>query len=150
MGKALILMDGTNVDVVSTTTLANGLVVVQGHNREVYTVHPSRIKENDDTMSTVSEFSINGLKNRPNCILYTKKGIRFDHERIDVQAHVLLCVGENPRKMCFNTYNGQLGKDNKLPDFDGFCAGAASKTFYKVACIDKEQKKLAKQGYEKI
>lgn len=150
MSKTLVMMDGTCVEIVSTTTMANGLVVAEGRNKEMYTVHPSRIKENGDAMGHAAKFDIQGLKDRANCVVYTKKNIRFDHERIDVQAHVLLCLDDNPRKMCFNTYNGQLGKDKKSPDFDGFCANAASKTFYKVACVDKEIKKLVKQGYEKI
>jgi hypothetical protein len=150
MSKTLTMMDGTSVDIISMSALANGLVVVEGCNSERYTVHPSRIKENQSAMTSLTEFSVLGLRDRPNCMLFTKKGIRFDHERIDVRAHVLLCIDDNPRKMCFNTYNGQLGKDKKSPDFDGFCAGADGKNFYKVACVVKEQKKLLKQGYEKI
>jgi len=46
--------------------------------------------------------------------LWTKLQLKFDHAKIDVQAHVL--VAENPlRKLCFNTYDGTLGK-KKMKD----------------------------------
>lgn len=53
---------------------------------------------------------LEAIANTPHCELWTKKGVKFDHERVNVQAHTLLYVGNNPRKLCFNTYNGTIGK----------------------------------------
>ncbi len=88
-----------------------------------------------------------------NCELFTKKQVKFDHERIDVQAHVLLFVGDNPRKLCFNTYNLALGqKSSELP-LDAFVANKATDgtkpTWFPVADLEKARAKLTKGGYER-
>lgn len=96
------------------------------------------------------------LAKLPNCELWTKKNVKFDHERIDVQAHVLLFVGDGARKLCFNTYNGTLGKKPgaELPA-EAFCtgtpvAGAKKETpWFAVPDLDKARAKLTKEGYEK-
>ncbi len=47
--------------------------------------------------------------------LWTKFQQKFDHAQIDLQSHILL--NEEPlRKLCFNTYNGSLGKKSKEPE----------------------------------
>lgn len=52
--------------------------------------------------------------NAKNCLLYTKKNIKFDHVEVDVQAHVLLLnEPDGCKKFCFNTYDGTLGKKSK-------------------------------------
>ncbi len=88
--------------------------------------------------------------------LWTKKNVKFDHERIDVQAHVLLFTGDNPRKLCFNTYNGALGKKAPELPVTEFLAnepvkGAAAKKdtpWFPVPDLDKARAKLSKDGYE--
>lgn len=90
------------------------------------------------------------------CELWTKKNVKFDHERIDVQAHVLLFTGENPRKLCFNTYNGALGKKASELPIAAFTAGepvegtAAKKEtpWFPVSDLEKARTKLGKDGYE--
>ncbi len=90
------------------------------------------------------------------CELWTKKNVKFDHERIDVQAHVLLFTGESPRKLCFNTYNGALGKKASELPTEQFVAnepikGAGQKKdtpWFPVPDLEKARTKLAKDGYE--
>lgn len=89
-----------------------------------------------------------------NCELYTKKNVRFDHARVDVQAHVLIFTGENPRKLCFNTYNGALGKKStELPlnEFltDSATSGKKAKPWFSVSDVEKTREKLVRDGYEK-
>lgn len=89
-----------------------------------------------------------------NCELWTKKNVKFDHERIDVQAHVLLFTGDSPRKLCFNTYNGALGKKASELPLEAFVAGTAVKgakketPWFPVADLEKARQKLQKAGYE--
>lgn len=94
------------------------------------------------------------LAKTANCELWTKSNVKFDHERIDVQAHILLFVGDNPRKLCFNTYNGALGrKDTGLPVTE-FVAnepikGVKNSTpWFPVPDLDKARAKIGKDGYE--
>lgn len=92
---------------------------------------------------------LNALASLPNCKLYTKKNVKFDHERIDVKAHVLVFNdGQSSRKMCFNTYNGTLGK--KLVDLptQDFIDGKESSRFFAINDMNKAMEKLRKDGYE--
>lgn len=85
------------------------------------------------------------------CEIYTKKNVQFDHEKVDVRAHVMLYTGEDPRKMCFNTYDGSLGRRSKSLPFDAFFANTAvdnKRHWYAVADLDKTRAKLIKDGYE--
>lgn len=47
--------------------------------------------------------------------LWTKPQLPFDHVTMDVRAHVLL-ADDPVRKLCFNTYDGTLGKKKKVED----------------------------------
>lgn len=90
------------------------------------------------------------------CELWTKKNVKFDHERIDVQAHVLLFTGDNPRKLCFNTYNSTLGKKATSLPIEEFIAnepvkGAGQKKdtpWFTVTDLEKARQQLQKGGYE--
>jgi len=53
------------------------------------------------------------------CELWTKPQLKFSDPRTDVQSHVLL-ADNPPRKLCFNTYNGTLGKRKKSKTDDNF------------------------------
>lgn len=84
--------------------------------------------------------------------LWTKKNVKFDHERIDVQAHVLLYVGDGPRKLCFNTYNDTLGKKGGELPVAAFLANATQdakkNVWFAVTDLEKTRGKLQKDGYE--
>lgn len=87
------------------------------------------------------------------CELWTKN-VSFDHEKYDVKSHVLLYVNGQPRKYCFNTYNGTLGKkSSELPigDFinNTLPIDAKTKPWYMVQDLDKMREKLTKDGYTK-
>jgi len=82
------------------------------------------------------------------------KNVSFDHEKFDVKSYVLLYVNQTPRKFCFNTYNGNLGKksgplpiaeftQNVLPP------GSKQKPWYIIQDLDKMRDKLTKDGYIK-
>jgi len=84
--------------------------------------------------------------------LYTRKQLRFNHPGMDVKAHVLLIVDDNPRKLCFNTYNGTLGKKgNDLPTeaFQKNEMPEGKKLWFHVKNVDKQRQKLVKDGYER-
>jgi hypothetical protein len=66
------------------------------------------------------KIDVAALAKLKDCELWTKGNVKFDHERIDVQAHVLLFVGSNPRKLCFNTYNSDLDKARTKLQKDGY------------------------------
>lgn len=88
------------------------------------------------------------------CELWTKKNIPFDHERIDVRAHILIYSDEEEhRKYCFNTYNGTLGKKLKKLHIEEFLANQpieSKKIWFSIDNKDKAIKKLVKEGYEKV
>lgn len=108
---------------------------------------PKAVKE-------VAAVDLASLAKTPSCELWTKGGVKFDHERIDLKAHVLICVENPARKLCFNTYNGALGKKaNSLP-IEAFLANkpvsGAKKTtpWFPVEDLEKQRAKLTKEGYE--
>lgn len=97
---------------------------------------------------------MDALAGGAHCELWTRKDIKFDHERINVQSHTLLFTGTHPRKFCFNTYNGTLGKRSEPLPIEEFLHDRAvkgakkEKPWYGVADLDKARAKLQKDGYE--
>lgn len=97
---------------------------------------------------------LNELAGRENCELWTRKDVKFDHERISVESHTLLFTGSQPRKFCFNTYNNALGKRAEPLPIEEFIHDKAVKNtkkpkpWYAVADLDKARAKLQKDGYE--
>lgn len=90
------------------------------------------------------------LAETKDCELWTKRNVRFDHEMVDVQAHTLLYVGDEPRKLCWNTYDGCLGKKSTQLPVDDFTANTGEKKrWYAVKSLDNERARLTKEGYEK-
>lgn len=97
------------------------------------------------------------LKGLANCQLWTKKNVKFDHVDVDVQAHALLFVeGEQPRKLCFNTYDGVLGKKSPPLPIDHFIEDTEvpnakkPKPWFPIKDLGKAVAKLGKDGYEQI
>jgi len=84
--------------------------------------------------------------------LWTKPQLNFDHAKMDVQAHVLLADGPL-RKLCFNTYDGTLGKKKKIEDLrlEEFKAGkqAKGKKLWHAlkGTLEEARKHLEKKGY---
>lgn len=96
-------------------------------------------------------------KSLPNCELWEKLGVKFDHPTIDVKSYVLLLiVDDKPRKLCFNTYNNTLGKKGEPLPIQNFLEdkpvkGARSATpWYYINDVDKTKAKLTKDGYTLI
>ncbi len=82
--------------------------------------------------------------------LWTKSQIKFDDPNTDVKAHVLIIADDKPRKLCFNTYNGTLGKKgNKLP-LEDFANGTSTSkiTWYNIKNIDSARKTLQEDGFQ--
>ena len=98
------------------------------------------------------------LAHKPNLELWTKKSVKFDHVEVDVQAHALIFTGDNPRKLCFNTYDGALGKKSTSLPVDSFIHDrevtttdkAAHKPWFAIKDLDKARAQLKKNGYEKV
>lgn len=113
-------------------------------------VKPTATKRDKPTREPiVVEFE--KLRNNAAFELWTKKSVQFDHEKIDVQAHVLLFCGDNPRKLCFNTYDGTLGKKGKPLPIGAFTKDEevdGKKPWHPVKDVDKAKAKLLKDGYE--
>lgn len=66
---------------------------------------------------------------------------------------MLLYTGDSPRKLCFNTYNGALGKKASALPLEEFTAGTVGKgskkePWFNVTDLDKTRAKLTKDGYE--
>lgn len=83
------------------------------------------------------------------CELWTKSNVRFDHAMVDVRAHTLICINGNVRKLCFNTYDGTLGKRGTALPIDEFLADTDTekKRWYNVKSVDAERARLTKDGY---
>jgi hypothetical protein len=102
-------------------------------------------------LSTVAEFGSE---------LWTKPQRKFSDPHTDVQSHVLL-ADNPPRKLCFNTYNGTLGKRKKsktdstfaqqLQSFkDNVTMSPDGASVYPLkSTLDDARKKLEKTGYVK-
>lgn len=93
------------------------------------------------------------LKKMQGCELWTKENVKFDHVGINVRAHALLCVEGEPRKLCFNTYDGALGKKAGDLPVEAFIKDEAvdgKKAWFAVKDLDKARAKLTKDGYVKI
>jgi hypothetical protein len=91
--------------------------------------------------------------------VWTKQQLKFSDPRTDVQSHVLL-ADDPPRKLCFNTYNGALGKkkahtmDAFLSQLQSFKDGAAiapsgAAVYPLKGTLDDARKRLEKSGYTK-
>lgn len=92
----------------------------------------------------------------PQCELWVKSNIKFDHPTIDVKSYTLLFTGDPPRKFCFNTYNDALGKRNGPLPIQNFLSNEPIKDaknpspWYKVRDLDKARAKLQRDGYERM
>lgn len=82
--------------------------------------------------------------------VWMKSNVPFTDPNITLNAYVI--VGDDPgRKLCFNTYNGSLGKKKTVEalELEGFGKGPTQQS-YAVADTAKERDKLAKKGYHKV
>ena len=86
--------------------------------------------------------------------LWTKPQLHFDHAKMDVRAHVLLA--DDPiRKLCFNTYDGTLGKkkvlkDLHLAEFQASTPVQGKKLWHEPkGTLDDARQHLEKKGYTK-
>lgn len=113
---------------------------------------PEKAPKEPKVQKEAVRVDLHALAKIKGCELWTKKNVKFDHARIDVQAHVLLFVTDSPRKLCFNTYDGALGKKAAELPVEGFVADETPKgtkaPWFPVADLDKARQKLQKDGYE--
>jgi len=175
-GKAVVIESGDkykvvcpecdSVDAITDTNIWAGTCEACKECKKEFNLHWLGVKPMAETITTNQEGS--NVTTKPNKSatvqpvrinfedlqkcgeLYTKKGVRFDHHEIDVQSHVLLFTGENPRKLCFNTYDGCLGKKNKglpLEDFKNNEQQSGKRLWFDVKDVEKQQEALRKKGY---
>lgn len=118
------------------------------------TKKPTAAKK-EKTVREPIKVNFSELKGLDDCELWTKAHVKFDHPDVDVRAHALLFVdGENSRKLCFNTYDGALGKKSPPLPIDEFIkdgvvkTGKREKPWFAVKDLEKTKTKLAKDGYE--
>lgn len=89
--------------------------------------------------------------------LWTKKNVSFDHPNVHVQAHCLLILDNGtPRKLCFNTYDGSLGKKASALPLEAFIKGDPAdgkingKTaWFVIKDVEKAKTKLHKDLFTK-
>lgn len=112
-------------------------------------------EKKEKVIREVIKVDFSALTSLAKCELWTKGHVKFDHPDVDVQAHVLIFVdGESSRKLCFNTYDGALGKKSPplpISEFttDGtVTTGKREKPWFAIKNLDKTKTKLAKDGYE--
>lgn len=102
-----------------------------------------------------AKIDLNALAALPNCELWTRKYVKFDHPSMNVQCHTLLFTGDSPRKFCFNSYNGTVGKKAISLPFDEFIkdipvqGSKKERPWYPVPDLEKARAKLTKDNYEK-
>lgn len=79
------------------------------------------------------------------------KNTAFGSATMDVKSYVLLFTGDNPRKLCFNTYDGSLGKKiTELPIKEFIADGPMAKLrWYPVKNLEVERVHL-KTEYTKL
>lgn len=118
------------------------------------TKKPAAAKK-DKPVREVIRVDFDALKALNNCELWTKGHVKFDHPDVDVRAHALVLVdGESSRKLCFNTYDGALGKKSPALPIDEFVndgvvkTGKREKPWFAVKDLEKARAKLVKDGYE--
>lgn len=112
---------------------------------------PSPEKKAKAATRDIITVDLDAIRKLKGCELWTKK-VRFDHEKIDVQAHVLLSIdATHPRKLCFNTYDGTLGKKGEPLPLEAFCQnkGGDKKAWFPITDLEQTRSKLTKSGYEK-
>jgi hypothetical protein len=111
---------------------------------------PSPEKKPKAATRDIIAVDLDAIRKLKGCELWTKK-VRFDHEKIDVQAHVLLSTDNNPRKLCFNTYDGTLGKKSEPLPIEEFCQDKSGdkKAWFPITDLEQTRNKLTKSGYEK-
>jgi hypothetical protein len=116
---------------------------------------PKKPKKEAKPIREPVKVDLAALAGLQDCELWTKKGVKFDHPEVDVNAHVLVfSAGEASRKLCFNSYDGNLGKKSPPLPIDEFLAdkevsGAKRpKPWFQVKDLEKTKTKLGKDGYE--
>jgi hypothetical protein len=91
---------------------------------------------------------ISAIKSLANCELWAKK-MAFDHPSIDARSYLLVFNdGTDVRKLCFNTYNGKLGKKAKPLPIDGFLSGEGQ-GWYKTT-VKNVQRDITNGKYERL
>lgn len=116
---------------------------------EVYKAKKLSVRKPKE-MAKQTKIDLDAISNLPDCELWSKI-VAFDHEKIDVRAHVLILTTVPHRKYCFNTYDGYLGKKANKLYIDDFLEGRIHSEgvfWFSVSDIDKARKKLTKTGYE--
>lgn len=109
-------------------------------------------KDNKEPIKVDIQF----LAQLENCELWEKNVVNFNHHKISVVSYALICTSEPARKLCFNTYDGTLGKRNTehpLPVAAFLEANpemAAVKVWHPIKDLDKERSALQKKGYELV
>lgn len=116
---------------------------------EVYKTKKLSIRKPKE-MTKQTKIDLDAISKLPDCELWSKI-VSFDHEKIDVRAHVLILTTEPHRKYCFNTYDGILGKKTSklyIEDFMKGFIGYEGVRWFSISDIEKARKKLIKTGYE--
>lgn len=141
----------------TTATTATTDATISVPKNKSKSAKPPVIKDTSKEAKSMPTINLSELSQRPSLELWTKRSVKFDHVEVDVQAHALLFTGENPRKLCFNTYDGALGKKASSLPIEEFVQDrevatsdkAAHKPWFQIKDLEKARAQLKKNGYEK-
>ena len=112
---------------------------------------PTEFKAKRPAQTERKAVCLETLANLENCELWTKSDVKFDHVNVDVKSHALIFTGDNPRKYCFNTYDGSLGKKAKdlmITEFLANDSSAGAKIWHPIKDLAKNKEDLNKKGYK--
>lgn len=152
-------MNETHDTAIATTdTTVNSVPKVKAKTPKPQVAKPMDNSATGKDTQPSAKINLTELSQKPHLELWTKKSVKFDHVEVDVQAHALLFIGDNPRKLCFNTYDGALGKKASSLPIDAFVHDrevstsdkAAHKPWFHIKDLEKARTQLRKNGYEKV
>ena len=126
-------MNGTITEEIAETTTSANIVTRALESDGETKAKPIRAKKSQEPPPTVdfTTFMDEGFE------IWTKEGLKFDVDDIDVRAHCLITPEKDAYEV-FNTYNGSLGKK-----------GTRGQTYHfsEKNTIEKKRKALEKKGY---
>jgi hypothetical protein len=97
---------------------------------------------------TSLKMDVQKLLSLEHCELWWRTMV-FDHPEVDAKTYMLIYSHDSVvRKLCFNTYNGMLGKKAKELPIEGFLAGTG--TGWYLTTAEKVQKELENGKYIRI
>ncbi len=154
VGKVVAVL-GEKVVTITCPNCLKTLVAVSGQKHFICCSERYEVFFMSNTVNEVqaeSAFDLEGLKSRFE--VWVKDGAKFN-ATIELKTVQLVILGDNPRKTCFNLYDGKLSKGGKAADLrlDDFANGTVEndkKPFWYKIDPEKYAKQLTAKQYVKL